>query len=129
MRVSASTSSSVARWAACWAMAGSSTSRASSTERNEVCASCMRIAMTLARWRDCGSPTIGPPPGPVLIVMTPWISRKRSVSRSVPRATPYFSSISRSECSGAPGSRPSSVISLTMRWASSMAIFCGRKLL
>ena len=118
--------SSVTRAAARRASSGSSTTRASSTVRNDACSSWSIIAMMLARCRDPGRLTIGPPPGPVLIVITPWISRNRSASRSVPRATPYSSSIVFSGGSGEPCASPPSVISPTIRCASRAAVFWGR---
>jgi hypothetical protein len=100
--------------------------RASAIVRNGAFSNCSNRVSAVATLVASGCCTIGPPPGPGLSEMTPWSSRNRSDSRSVPRPTSYSSSMTRSGGSRSPTALPRRLMSATMRWATSIAVFCGR---
>ncbi len=124
-RTSASCSSSM-RSAASRQIFGSTSVRTSSTSRKGAPARCRSSSIVLSSGEESGASRTGPPCGPGLRAITPWNSRSRSASRSVPRPVPYRSSISRSGSRSSPGCLCSRPTSITMRSASSMAALGGR---
>src|SRR4051794_37665121 len=94
--------------------------------RNGACFSCISRITVLARCDASGSWRTGPPRGPGFNEITPWNSRRRSASRSVPRPVLYLSSIVRSGSSMSPGLSRSRKVSWTMLWARRTAALGGR---
>ena len=71
-------------------------------------------------------PTIGPPPGPRRIEISPCTSSRRSPSRSDSRLTLYCSSIAASAGRPSPGCRPAATMSWTTSRATASDVFSGR---
>src|SRR4051794_35598003 len=102
------------------------TSRASTTAPRSTRSTWKNSVAMRPKSRLSTAPTEGPPPGPGLMVISPWVSRMRSASRSEARLTPKRSSIPASLSSASPGRRPCSTMSRTISRATRDATFSPR---